>query len=320
MIKATCTEIIKDNKGKITGYILKEKDKALAKSYKFDVKTLKNHILNNNLEIDNLELVNNDIVYINTEDAKMNSFINRATIMGYDVTEIKMDDIHKCYLASRDNNREHILKIPNNIINFNGDYLKNIRGNLRVLGGKGLVNVQYMFMNTYLDTLDLSGLETSNIEQMGYMFYRSRIAELLLRDDFFGHNLKDIKYMFRSARIVNVDFSNLSISHLKNIDHMLDGLWSDEIKLFSLDGIESAEGLLEYSGFKTLDLRHWNITSLKNHKYIFKNCEISGEVLLSDTDRKNRALVKNKACWSKEERLRHDLRLKQSYLERTGQI
>jgi len=103
---------------------------------------------------------------------KVKDILNRAESLGMDIKQFKTGCRHDCYILSK--NDEHMLIIPDDVTKFYEDdineHMGDLAGYLKVIGGKNLIDVRYMFDNCNAQSLDLSSFNTNNVTDMSAMF------------------------------------------------------------------------------------------------------------------------------------------------------
>ena len=176
----------------------------------------------------------------------LNNLIAKAAMIGA-LDKIECYDKTTIY-AIRRNNLTTIY-IPDDVSIANGTFRMSpfhiYKGNVKVVGGKGLVDTKSMFSSCEFDTLDLSELDTSNVRQFSYMFNAVRLnSELDLSSlntskahcmkamfqnlkcskitlgNFDTHNVEDMSYMFHDCS-AEVDISQLDTRNVTNMSFML---------------------------------------------------------------------------------------------------
>ena len=103
-----------------------------------------------------------------------------------------------------------------------------------------------------LETLDLSGLDTSKVTDMSLMFFGCHSLERLDLADLDTSHVTDMSYMFRGCEsLTSLDLSGWDTSRVKDTSHMF-------------AGCESLE---------SLDVFGWDLSSARHLKCMFYGCE-----------------------------------------------
>ena len=111
-------------------------------------------------------------------------------------------------------------------------------------------------MFAYLDnvsTLDLSGLDTSNMTSMSRMFYNSKSLTNIDLSGFDTSKVVDMKFMFGGCNnLKNLDLSNFNTSQVINMYAMF----------------------MNCSNLKELDLSSFDTSNVTNMGHMFENCKL----------------------------------------------
>ena len=113
-------------------------------------------------------------------------------------------------------------------------------------------NCEYMFTNYFLETLDLSKFDTSNVTSMSNMFQKCENIKTLDLSNWNTPNLLTLYYTFAhctALKILNV--SNFNTSKVTNMNYTF----------YNCKSLE------------TLDLSNWNTPTLMNTRQMFDGCE-----------------------------------------------
>lgn len=241
MIRVKCVEKIRSN-NKIIAYILKDEQgnlkKFKAEAVKYYIKTGALDVINLQLTSDN-RLINKEIkqdLDIEKED-KTTKILNRAIVMGYDIVEIDTNCEHICYLIVKE--KDNILLIPNDVRELEGALIKDLRGDLKVIGGKNLLTIKNIFNKAKLNIVDISKLDTTNLREMEYWFSNCDINQVI-----FGNidtsKVTSMYKLFNSCKIGEIDISMFNISQLKEMFYMFENCEIGNLKLFEIDGTNLA--------------------------------------------------------------------------------
>lgn len=180
MVAATCLEKHYDKNNKIIKYRIQDKTDLI-----FDVlpDALKQAIQQEQITVDNLKLTpGNRLIEVADKtkfptDAGLRRMITAAQNQGLKVTTIFTGDFNKVHLISK-NTKEHLVVIPSDVTKLNMHYqwlsftehIKDLKGTIKVAGGSGLKDAQYMFADCKAFNIDLSRFDTSRVVYMDYMF------------------------------------------------------------------------------------------------------------------------------------------------------
>ena len=182
MNQAKCIQKFRNKRNQIYGYRLQDQQGEIIDVSPTQLKTaIKNkqiHITNLTLTSDN-RLIDTTPTQQQPQITQTQRFLNKAKILGFQVQEIPTVCGHNVCIASKD--QDHILFIPPEVTAIHEDYtntsikyeeiIKELKGNLKVLGGQSLVNAYSIFSLCQVQTLDLSNFDTSNVTSMRNMFW-----------------------------------------------------------------------------------------------------------------------------------------------------
>ena len=122
-----------------------------------------------------------------------------------DVEQIVTASKHRCFIIHTTNN-QHILYIPNDVTKLNESYnnltvTKHLRdfddGDLTVIGGTNLQDVQYLFVGISLERITIK-LDSRKYTTLRNMFYECESKEIYL-DTLDTSNVTDMKDMFKDC-------------------------------------------------------------------------------------------------------------------------
>ena len=174
---------------------------------------------------------------------------------------------HKCYIVESVNG-DYTLYIPDDVValNYQGtigadqEYKRNIffnhairdiKNTIKVVGGHGLKNAEFMFYGCHAE-LDLSSFDTSNVTNMSGMFNR-----------YVGEN--------------NLDLSYLNTGMVTIMSGMFDECKAKSINLTSFDthNVIEAWRMFACCEAQTLDLTTFDISNARNIRSMFERCNAS---------------------------------------------
>ena len=110
---------------------------------------------------------------------------------------------------------------------------------------------QYLFYNYNGSELDVSKLDTSNVNNMANMFRNCQSLTTLDVSNWDTSNVTDMNNMFSySGKLTSLDVSNLDTSKVKDMSYMFGSC----------------------SSLTTLDVSNFNTTNVTNMSYMFQSC------------------------------------------------
>lgn len=173
----------------------------------------------------------------------------------------------------------------------------------------GISDTSYMFYNcTNLESIDLSGLDTSSVISMQCMFYGCSSLKNLDVSRFDTRNVNDMRHMFYGCRslaaldvsnfktnsvtdmagmfydcssLTSLDVSGLNTGNVKNMDSMFRGCTSlTKLKMtgnsegFNINIVQTMAGMFYgCSSLVTLDLSGFDTYNATNMSLMFEGCE-----------------------------------------------
>lgn len=150
-------------------------------------------------------------------------------------------------------------------------------------------------MFAYLDnvsTLDLSGLDTSNMTSMSRMFYNSKSLTNIDLSGFDTSKIVTMSYMFDGCtNLENLDVTNFNTSKVTNMYWMFSNLkkvTSLDLSNFNTKMVTNMFGLFRYcSSLKELDVSNFNTSMVKTMTGMFLGCKSLIKLDLSNFDTSN---------------------------------
>ena len=143
-----------------------------------------------------------------------------------------------------------------------------------------------------VDTLDLTGLDTSNMTSMSYMFYNSNSLKSINLSNFNTSKLLYANNMFNGCTsLESLDLSNFNTSKVTNFSNMFrDCQKMKEINLSNFDTSSAtnfANLFLNCSSLTTLDLSSFNTNKVTYMGSMFYNCSSLTSLDLSNFNTSN---------------------------------
>lgn len=249
---------------------------------------MKKAIVNNRIQVVNLTLTKNNKLVSNDKKVVSN---DKKVVCQKDINiESNIDKIvacarlaglskdiatfcgHKCTLISK-SKTEHILYIPEDVIQLNDwidcvhyrtdddiiltKHLQDLRGNIKVIGGKGLKNVAFMFSECKFISIDFSAFHTDNVTNMYHMFSDSVIDYLNL-SHFNTSKTVIMRGMFAGLKVKRLNINNFNTKNVAKMDSMF-----SEMELIEDDHID-----LSFFDFTNLDTANFMFSQTRVKDYI----------------------------------------------------
>ena len=218
-----------------------------------------------------------------------------AEAKGYVVSSVPFgSDGEKCGLIDKPG-AAYILYIPDGVKSLNSDAFtdfKNLKSNsqtqLTVIGGNSLETTRQMFDRVELGSLDISGLNTSNVIDMSNMFSHTKIHYGIQGlDSLDTSNVTEMGRMFYDFTGLNLDISNFDTSKVKSMLCMFSHCKVGSVKLDSLDTskVTTMEEMFASCDINNIDISNLNLTALRSKGcYKMFNCAKFGTLELTDID------------------------------------
>ena len=232
------------------------------------------------------------------DNKEIEKLVQKAKLLGI-LTPIKTFCGGTCYLISK-SKTDHIIIIPPDIERLNYNYnmkngvvftehIKSLKGTIKVIGGNGLLDTHAMFAECIADKVDISELNTSNVQCMEYMFYGSRIKNINL-EALDTSNVVHMEFMFAQSELRKVNFSNFDTHKVTSMYYMFFCSGSDE-----------------------LDLSSFNTHNVTEFKEMFRSC-ISNRIDISSFELNKEAKIKGMFKYAQAKFIIKNTELMQEYI------
>ena len=172
-------------------------------------------------------------------------------------------------------------------------YLTNIESlDLSGLDTSNATNMNGMFYAcTSLTSLDLSGLDTSNATNMNNMFYACASLTSLDLSSFDTSNVTNMAYMFYNCyKLTSLDLSSFDTSNVKYISYMFNrctGLTSLNLSSFDISNVEEMDSMFYYcKNLTNLDIRNFDFSNVNvdDTYYSFMFTDINSNITIHVKD------------------------------------
>ena len=141
-----------------------------------------------------------------------------------------------------------------------------------------VTDMGYMFYNcSSLTSLDVSNFNTSNVTNMNYMFgYCSSLTNLNL-SNFNTNNVTNMSYMFRNcSSLTNLNVSNFNTNNVTNMRDMFNdciSLTSLDVSNFNTSNVTNMDFMFnDCSSLTNLNVSNFNTNNVTNMRYMFRRC------------------------------------------------
>lgn len=142
-----------------------------------------------------------------------------------------------------------------------------------------LTNAKALFKGrSYLETLDLNSLDTSQVTDMADMFSQSNYLKDIKLSSFDTSIVTNMSGMFYSCyQLETLDLSNFDTSNVMTMDGMFNGCYSLktlDLSNFNTINVKSARQMISFCyKLKTVDASNFDTKNLSDFNMMFSNCD-----------------------------------------------
>ena len=288
-MKVKCIAKARDRNNKIVGYKLQDQQ---GNTIIMKPDALKSAIKTNRIEVINITLTSDNRLIdkqpVKQEelaslsgDTKVKLLINKAKVLGYKLEKIPTACNHECTLINIGSNN-HIVYIPNEVTSLNVSeidlvftkYIKNIHGNIKIIGGHNVKDTKVMFQDCVYDSIDLSEFDTSSVKDMQMMFIACN-TKVINMNGIDTSAVKSMKSMFLDCGVSSLDLSSFNTYNVLNMSWMFSGCDAKYINVSSFDtcNVRDMCCMFEMSEVESLDLSNFNTTNVTDMYKMFDHCK-----------------------------------------------
>lgn len=303
-MKVKCIEKIRDKTGVIVGYTMQSIDGSIKD---FDALYVKDKIIKGEWDVVNLTLTSNNKLVDSKRGDKLNdstpakqdvskssdimTILRNEKAAGSGITVVNTCCKHKCYAINK-GNENTLLLIPDDVSEINEcdpwdvraeSRLKFLTGNVKVIGGAGLKSTHRMFWYCKkILSLDLSEMNTSNVEDMSGMFLSCRTQSINFTN-FNTSKVRSMSEMFKCTKIKHLDLTSFDTSKVRNMSEMFANCTSMKVQVqsFNTENVEEMKHMFDSSDIMMIDLSRFKVDpSIAKLAGMFNNCRI--KTLITD--------------------------------------
>lgn len=136
-----------------------------------------------------------------------------------------------------------------------------------------VTNMGRLFYKNWISKLDLSSFDTSNTWFMGNMFKNTHELKKLDLHNFNTQTVTHMQYMFYNSGVPNLDLSNFNTSKVKDMKSMFGGIRNiEELNLSNFDtsNVENMSNMFNNTEkLKTLDISNFNTSNVTDFSMMF---------------------------------------------------
>ena len=152
---------------------------------------------------------------------------------------------------------------------YNNKSISNV--DLSQLNTSQVEDMSYMFANIYnIEKIDLSSFETGNVKTMEGMFNCNEAPELVL-SSFDTSSVTNMKYMFSYSYVIDPDLSSFNTSNVTTMEGMFWSCYSDRLDLsgFNTSNVTNMNGMFSEMTLQELDLSSFDLTNVNQMSGMF---------------------------------------------------
>ena len=143
-----------------------------------------------------------------------------------------------------------------------------------------------------IKSIDLSGLDTSNVTDMGYMFQETSALTNVNLNGLDTSNVTDMECMFeRASALTNVNLNGLNTSNVTSMNRIfayMDSLETLDVSHFDTSKVTDMTAMFQgLSKIKKLDLRNFNTSKVNIMRLMFNNCTSLTDLNVTSFDTSN---------------------------------
>ena len=149
---------------------------------------------------------------------------------------------------------------------------------MEYLNTANVTDMRYMFYRCLsLTNLDVSNFNTNQVTDMSYMFYRCTLLTSLDVSNFNTNQVTDMSYMFyRCFNLESLDVSKFNTANVTNMRAMFYecyGLTSLDVSNFNTSNVTTMVNMFYVcSGLTSLDVRNFNTANVTDMNHMFNHC------------------------------------------------
>ena len=231
------------------------------------------------LSLNNLETLRESFIYSNVSDVNLKNlktpnlidmsrmFENTENIKTIDISEIDTSNVTKMNSMFRKSHATNIILDGINTYN--------------------VLDMKYMFSETWANEINLTNFDTSNVKDMSSMFYGSRFKRLDL-NNFNTGNVETMNHMFGVASARSINLTSFDTSNVSDMSYMFLSSFAESLVLtnFNTKNVVTMRETFSNARATKIDVSSFDTSNVKNMVSLFDRVNLN-ELNLSNFDTSN---------------------------------
>ena len=161
-----------------------------------------------------------------------------------------------------------------NRAHFDDTYIKNMT--VHVIGGSELEGIMLLFAYCTAKVLDISKFDTSKVIDMRYLFTSSKIEKIAGLENLDTSNVYNMSWMFYKCQTSSLNLNNFNTSKVNYMIEMFSHCEAENIDVssFYTGRVISMENMFTRCKTKKLDISNFKYDSLNNSNDWLKDLEV----------------------------------------------
>lgn len=155
-------------------------------------------------------------------EESLNSLVQKSRLLGINIETMELED-NSIYYIIHKSDLEHTIIIPEKVKCIGDTHERHLlKGNIKVIGGAGLISTKAMFSSSMASTIDISDLYTGNVVDMSLMF-EDCSANIIGIENLDTSNVKDMSWMFEhygNTSGVELDLTTFNTEKVTSMHYM----------------------------------------------------------------------------------------------------
>lgn len=165
-----------------------------------------------------------------------------------------------------------------------------------------ITSMNFMFLNTAFEKLDLSGFNTSQVTKMSGTFDGTGNLKTLDLSNFDTRQVTDMSFLFYNSGVSDVNLSSLNTSNVTNMMQMFLGaknLTKLDLSSFNTSNVDTMYEMFDHAtSLKTVDMSNWDTSKVTTMNNMFsttavEKLDLSSFTINNDTDTVNMFIRNN---------------------------